>query len=145
MEFQVRQAAPSDAGAIVDLVRELAADMAEQSELIEDEAARFLAVPVCGVLLAESTGGVAGMLSYCIRPNLYHAGPVCSIDELIVHAAARRSGVGRALVTRLLALASEAGCRELSVSTMPDNAGAVRFYGALGFGDEALLLERHLP
>jgi hypothetical protein len=35
-------------------------------------------------------------------------------------------------------------CAEVSVSTMPDNQEAIRFYNKLGLVDEAIFLERHL-
>ena len=40
--------------------------------------------------------------------------------------------------------AAQAGCAEVSVSTMAGNEGAIRFYRAHGMVDEAVLLERHL-
>ena len=52
--------------------------------------------------------------------------------------------IGSALVLRAIEHARARGSAELSVSTMPDNAAALRLYRRHGLTDEAVLLERHL-
>jgi len=62
----------------------------------------------------------------------------------VVDEQARGQGIGRRLVEELLARGRAEGWAEVSVSTMPENAGAQRFYRSLGLTDEAVYLERHL-
>ncbi|MDJ0685632.1 MAG: GNAT family N-acetyltransferase [Alphaproteobacteria bacterium] len=89
------------------------------------------------VLIAEAAtgdasdmeGGVAGFCAVLLRDG-------CAVIDLIaVHPAARRSGVGRALVA-----AAEAGFRgkaeAIRVGTQETNTGSMRFYRALGFEKE---------
>lgn len=142
--LQIREAGPGDETAITALVRELAAGEGETSPLTEGYARGYLAVPGCHVLLADRGGRIAGLLSYSVRPNLYHAGPTALIEELVVGAEERGSGVGGALLEHLLAHLAATDCTEVAVSTMPDNEGAQRFYHAHGLVDEAVLLEKHL-
>ena len=147
--IEIRPAAPHDSPDIVRLVKELAGD--EPCDLTEEFAREYLAFPGCGILLAQETaagatsktGRVLGMLSYSIRPNLFHAGNGCLIEELVVKGDARGRGVGGLLVDAILQIAESLGCEEISVSTMPDNTGAIRFYKSHGFEDEAVYLERH--
>jgi hypothetical protein len=73
---------------------------------------------------------------------LYHAAPVCLIEELAVDEAMRGRGVGRALVTELLARLATTEC-EVSVAVMPDNTRALQFYKAQGLTEEAVFLEKH--
>ncbi len=145
MNFTVRPAAQSDALAICALIQELARINGERSPLEPRFVEDYLKWPGCRVLLAESEGRVFGLLSYHIRPNLYHAGPASLIEELIVRAEMRGLGVGERLVRTAIADAREAGCTEISVSTMLENEDAQRFYRRLGLGDDALLLEMHFP
>jgi ribosomal protein S18 acetylase RimI-like enzyme len=65
------------------------------------------------------------------------------IEELVVSANWRGHGIGSALMNALLRHLRKQGCAEVSVTTMPDNAGAIRFYQSHGLTDEALYLEKH--
>ena len=77
-------------------------------------------------LVAERAGRRAGLLTY--GPD----GPGrTEITALLV--LERRRGVGTALVRRLVRLATEAGDREIRVTTTNDNLGALAFYQRLGF------------
>ena len=143
-ELRIRQAGPGDEPVIVALVRELAATGNWHTPLTEDFARAYLAAPGCGVLLAEKAGRACGLLSYSVRPNLFHAGDTALVEELVVHRADRGGGVGHALMDAFLQAMRARGCVEVSVSTMPDNERARHFYRAHGFDDEALFLERHL-
>jgi ribosomal protein S18 acetylase RimI-like enzyme len=144
-EVRVRQAGPGDEPGIVTLVRELAATGGWQTPLTQEFARAYLAAPSCGVLLAEEGGRPCGLLSYSVRPNLLHAGDTALIEELVVHEGDRGRGLAHALMAAFLQAMGARGCVEVSVSTMPDNERARRFYRAHGFDDEALFLERHLP
>ncbi len=144
MSITVRDGSTVDAPVIARLVQELAIAIGETMPVDENYACEYLAYPGNHVLLAELDGRVVGMLSYNLHPNLYHAAQTCMIEELVVKSGARDQGVGSALVKALLQRAAALGCAEVSVSTMLDNHGAIRFYRRHGLVDEALLLERHL-
>jgi ribosomal protein S18 acetylase RimI-like enzyme len=140
----VREAQPTDAPAIVRLLREHAALAGEASPIAEAYVVHHLAGPESHVLLAEAAGESVGLLAYSVRPDLYHAGPVCLIEELVVRAAWRRRGIGGALMAQLARRLAERGVIEVSVAVMPANTGAVAFYRAHGLTGEALALERHM-
>ncbi|MGE5560741.1 MAG: N-acetyltransferase family protein [Chloroflexota bacterium] len=140
----MREAESGDAPQIMDLIRELAATNDETSRITEAYVEEYLSFPGCGALVAEEEGEIVGLLSYSVRPNLYHAGDTALIEELVVSGRSRGKGIGSALVREMIALAEALGCEEISVSTMPDNEGAQRFYRQHGLVDEAVLLEKHL-
>ena len=77
-------------------------------------------------LVAERGGRRAGLLTH--RPD----GPGrTEITALLV--LERRRGIGTALVRALVRRATEAGDREIRVTTTNDNLGALAFYQRLGF------------
>ena len=115
----------------------------ELTPITEEYARRFLKSEGAGILLAEETGKMIGLLSFTLRPNLFHAADSGLIEDLIVRASARGRGVGKALMDALLDRLQANGCAEVSVSTMADNIQAQRFYRSHGLVDEALFLERH--
>jgi ribosomal protein S18 acetylase RimI-like enzyme len=141
--IKIRYATQVDIADIVRLVRELAEHSDEYSPIQEDYARYFLRQPNCYVLLAEAEGRTIGLLSYLLKPDLYHASDTCYITELIVTEDSRKRGAGSALMEYLFKRMIAEGCVEVSVSTMPDNQDAIRFYKKLGLVDEAVLLEKH--
>jgi ribosomal protein S18 acetylase RimI-like enzyme len=142
--IKIRQASDADAPAIVRLVQELAESGGEHSPINAVYAVYFLHQSNCFVLLAEAEGQTIGLLSYQMKPDLYHASETCYIAELIVSNGFRDRGVGSALMENLIERMISQDCVEISVSTMPNNQGAIRFYKKHGLVDEAVLLERHL-
>lgn len=147
MSIYIRQAQPGDEAAVVALIRELGEASGFPSPVDEGHVRAFLEAPGCCVLLAEegAPGSVpAGLLSFSVRPGLFHAAPSAAIEELVVRGPARGRGVGSALMAEFLRRAEDVGCAEVSVSAMPDNEAALRLYRAHGLVDEAVFLEKHL-
>lgn len=144
MSLEIRSAGPGDEAVIVRLIQELADAEGEASPITEEYATAYLSSPGSHLLLADQNGESIGLLSYSIRPDLYHAGPTALIEELVVQASERGRGVGSALLSELLSELARLGVVEVSVTTMPGNQRARHFYQAHGLLDEAVLLEKHL-
>jgi ribosomal protein S18 acetylase RimI-like enzyme len=144
MDITVREAQWEDSSAIVQLILELAESAGERSSLTQAYVAKYLSSKTNTILLAEIQGRVVGLLSYSLRPDLYHAADSCLIEELVVQETMRRQGIGSRLLTELLSrLGCSTNCAEVSVTTLPDNAEAIKFYRRHGLTDEAVFLERH--
>jgi ribosomal protein S18 acetylase RimI-like enzyme len=94
-------------------------------------------------LLADLNGKVVGLISYTLRPNLYHSALCGVIEELVVSEASRGQGIGHALIAEVITRLQALECAEISVSTLMENRDAQRFYRSHGLVDEAILLERH--
>jgi ribosomal protein S18 acetylase RimI-like enzyme len=98
------------------LIGEHAAASGEQSPITETHVATYLSSATSRILLAEIQNRAVGLLSYSIRPDLYHAGSSCLLEELIVVEATRGHGVGSALVTELFSRLTPLACAEVSVA-----------------------------
>jgi len=143
LPYTIRDACAPDAFAILELIQTLAADDGLDTPLDVAYMEYFLAQPKCHVLLADFHGEILGLLSYLLRPDLFHGGDTAYIAELVVSEKARNQGVGSALMEILFRRLESMGVPEVSVSTMPDNAGAIKFYKRHGMVDEAVYLEKH--
>jgi len=66
------------------------------------------------------------------------------VDTLVVVAAVRRSGVGRALMGRAHRWAAERGVTEVQVVVWGFNEGAIRFYEGLGYATARRTMRRPL-
>ena len=138
-EILIREATGQDAGDVVRLISQLG----EDSDITVDYVYQYLSGADCCILLAQCGDVVAGLLSYSVRADLFHAGNSLLIEELVVDAEYRGKGIGGALLEELMKRAQGLHCKEVCLAVMPDNEDAIRFYKRHGLVDEALFLERH--
>lgn len=74
--------------------------------------------PAMKVIIAEAEDGrIPGMASVTVRPQLRLTANLITIDELVVAAAARGRGVGRALLDHVKAIAVDASAGRLELET----------------------------
>jgi GNAT superfamily N-acetyltransferase len=99
----LRDAMPDDAPEIATLIQDLAQSIGGASPITPAFVKMYLGFPGCGILLAEEDGQVAGLLSYSIRPNLYHNGDTALIEELIIMHPWLGQGLGSNLLEELFA------------------------------------------
>lgn len=85
------------------------------------------------LFVAEQEGLVVGVAALRLLPCACDPEPYAELTELYVAEAARRQGVGRALVQALEAEARAGGACRLVLLTAWRNSGAHAFYHALGY------------
>jgi ribosomal protein S18 acetylase RimI-like enzyme len=140
----IRQAHTKDAAVIVALIHELAETIGESSPLTPEFVHTYLAHSGSAILLAEEDDVISGLLSYTVKPDLYHTGYCAEVEALVVTRQARGKGVGGLLMEHILEIGQREGWAEISVSTAFENQAAQDFYRRHGMTDESILLERHL-
>ena len=135
-KIRVRPVTPSDAVAWLSMRNALWPEEGEKSH--HTEIARFLAGELKGllsVLVADDNGELLGFAELNIRP--YAEGcttdRVAFIEGWYVDPAARRAGVGAALVASAEAWARSQGCTELGSDAEVDNLSSAAAHLALGF------------
>ena len=143
LTLNIRQAQIDDTPIIVQLIRELVEMEKESTPIDENYVAYYLSQPICHVLLADIEDQTIGLLSYMMKPDLFHGNDTCYISELVVTKSFRGHSVGSALMEHLIQDLKSTGCVEVSVSTMAHNQRAINFYKQHGFVDEGVLLERN--
>lgn len=130
---QIRRATTADAGALNDMVRELAAHEGDLEHVhVDAEGWReLLARPDVRVLIAEDETGAIGFTSTVRRIHLWTGGDLLALDDLYVRPGHRDKGVGGQLMTAVARLAAE---DDLLVQwgVRLDNHAGQRFYARLG-------------
>jgi ribosomal protein S18 acetylase RimI-like enzyme len=143
MATLVRETRKQDDPVVVSLIRELGEMDGDQLGLCANDVKYFLEIPGNVILVVEADGQAAGLLTYTVSFDLWHAGDCCLIRELIISARNRQQGLGSLLLQEVFRRAERDHWMEVSVSTMPNNLPAIAFYKKHGMTDEAVLLERH--
>lgn len=86
------------------------------------------------LVVAQRDGELVGCMQLTFIPGVSRLGSWrCQIEAVRVAAAARGSGLGRAMIERAIATARERGCRLVQLTSDKGRADAHRFYAKLGF------------
>jgi GNAT superfamily N-acetyltransferase len=132
----VREARPDDVGALVALVRELAAYEREPDAVRLTEpvlAARLFGPdPAVFAHVAERGGDVVGMAVWFLTFSTWTGTHGIWLEDLYVRPEARGSGLGRRLLATLADLCVHRGYARLEWTVLDWNSPARGFYQALG-------------
>ena len=132
----IRPATSTDLPLIAELIRALADYEKLAHEVRFDEATLgeklFGAHPYAEVLIGEIDGVPQGFALFFHNFSTFEGKPGIYLEDLFVRPEARGSGLGKALLTRLAALAVERDCARLEWSVLDWNAPAIGFYQSLG-------------
>ena len=139
--FTMRPAELRDVGAIVQLIRDLA-EFEQLTHLLQvtPEKLRpqlFGERPAAEALVAEigdgkGGGEVVAFALFFTNFSTFLALPGLYLEDLYVKPGQRGSGIGRALLTRLAALAVERQYGRFEWSVLDWNEHAIRFYPGMG-------------
>ena len=134
--FTLRAAELRDVTPIVQLIRDLARfEKLEHLVQATPEKLRpqlFGEKPAAEAIVAESAGEVVAFALFFTNFSTFLAQPGLYLEDLYVKPEHRGSGIGRALLTRLAALAVERGCGRFEWSVLDWNENAIRFYEGMG-------------
>jgi GNAT superfamily N-acetyltransferase len=83
-------------------------------------------------LVAEMDGSLEGLAIFYEGINSFRARPFLFLEDLVVTEAARRRGVGEALVAAVAREAVSRGASRVEWAVLDWNEGALRFYRRLG-------------
>lgn len=134
--FELRPAEPRDVDAIVRLIRDLA-EFERLLHLVQATPEKlslhlFGPRPAAEAMVVERGGGVVGFALFFTNFSTFLAQPGLYLEDLYVQPEHRGAGIGRALLTRLAALAVARGCGRFEWSVLDWNESAIRFYEGMG-------------
>jgi GNAT superfamily N-acetyltransferase len=132
----LRPATPADLPAIVGLIRELA-DFEQLTHLVvvTPESLQphlFGPRPAAEAVVGEVDGKVVAFALFFSNFSTFLGRPGLYLEDLYVQPAHRGSGLGKALLSHLGALAVERGCGRFEWSVLDWNANAINFYEKMG-------------
>ena len=142
MTISIRPAIAEDLPLIASLIRALADYEKLSHEVRFDEAVLgqklFGARPYAEVVIGELDGTPQGFALFFHNFSTFEGKPGIYLEDLFVKPEARGSGLGKALLSHLAALAIERDCARLEWWVLDWNEPSIGFYKSLGakFMDE---------
>lgn len=134
--YTLREARRGDESAIIGLIRELA--VFEKLEHLMRATPQALAEhlfgdrPVAEARVVEVGGEIVAFALFFTNYSTFLGQPGLWLEDLYVRPAHRGSGLGKALITHLAALAVQRGCGRFEWSVLDWNRNAIDFYEGLG-------------
>jgi len=136
LSLSIRSATPADISLIGQFIRDLAEYEKLAHEVRFDEAVMaqklFGPRPFAEVLIGEIDGTPQGFALFFHNFSTFEGRPGIYLEDLFVRPDARGSGLGKALLGKLAALAVERDCARLEWSVLDWNTPAIDYYKALG-------------
>jgi GNAT superfamily N-acetyltransferase len=136
LSLSIRPAGQADLSIIAQFIRDLAEYERLAHEVRFDEAVLgdrlFGPRPYAEVLIGELDGEPHGFALFFHNFSTFEGRPGIYLEDLFVRPEARGSGLGKALLQRLAALAVERDCARLEWSVLDWNEPAINFYKSLG-------------
>jgi len=134
--YTLRPAEPRDVADIVGLIEELA-EFENLGHLARATAEKlhphlFGERPVAEALIGEIDGEAVAFALFFTNFSTFLAQPGLYLEDLYVRPAHRRSGLGKALLTRLAEIACERDYGRFDWSVLDWNEDAIRFYQKMG-------------
>ncbi len=136
MQLTIRPATPTDIPQILQFIRDLAtyelepeAVLATEADLLRDG---FGPNPRFHCLIAEVEQQPAGFALYFLNYSTWRGHHGIHIEDLYVHPTLRGQGIGKALFTRIAAIAVAEGCPRLQWDVLEWNTPAIDFYEQMG-------------
>jgi GNAT superfamily N-acetyltransferase len=134
--LSIRPARAEDLALIDELIRGLAdyEGLAHAVRMDRDTLGEHLfgLRPMAEVLIGELDGAASGFALFFHNFSTFEGRPGIWLEDLFVVPAARRSGLGKALLSQVAAIAQERGCARLEWTVLDWNMMAINFYRSLG-------------
>lgn len=135
MTLDIRPAVAADVPVILHLIRRLAEyeRLADACEATEERlhSSLFGSSPHAEVLIADWDGQPVGFALFCHNYSTFIARRGIWLEDLFVESPFRGRGIGRALLSRLAAIALERECGRVEWSVLDWNRPAIDFYRSL--------------
>ena len=135
-EITIRKATAQDLPGILETYAQPGIDGVDviDAEGAEEILRRMDRYPAYAVYVALEDGKVVGSYALLIMDNLRHRGsPSGVVEDVVVHPAWQRRGIGRRMMEHALEACRGAGCYKVTLSSNRRSTAAHAFYASLGF------------
>jgi GNAT superfamily N-acetyltransferase len=140
MTTNIRTAQYADAEAVLALAKPFATSFVVDGQAFHRSFSALLASPQAHLSVAETSQQLVGYALGFEHHTFYANGRVAWVEEIMVHEAFRRQGIGQLLMQEFEAWAVARGCKLVALATRR----AAAFYQALGYEESAAYFRKLL-
>ncbi|MDR0734585.1 MAG: GNAT family N-acetyltransferase [Elusimicrobiota bacterium] len=140
--FQIRLCANDDYLPVFELLKQLWPDMELDYETLQVVYEKALKSDKQKLIVGLTAKKIIGFCSLTIRNNLWLAGNLGHIDELIVDKNFRGYGIGGKLMDEIIKIAKENNCKRIELDSAFHRKEAHKIYEHLGYENRAYLFSK---
>lgn len=138
MTVEIRECRTEDFDAVAKLLHQLWPDKIFDRRALKHVYEHALGSAQQKLIVGLVDGKLVGFCSLTIKNNLWVCGNLGTVDELIVDANYRRTGIGKQLINKIFQIAIENNCKRIELDSSFHRKEAHRFYESIGFKSRAL-------
>lgn len=143
--LEIRSARRGDFPAVSSLLSQMHEEASLDEAPSETAFCEILESPSRVILVAVDKGTVVATVDLFVMANMTRGGrPWAGIENLVVDAEYRRSGIGRALIEVVMDIAREQGCYKLQLVSHQRRSAAHDLYRQIGFDAPVYGYRRYL-
>jgi|SRR3989304_5667252 len=142
--FQIRPCRIEDFNEVLELLHQLWPDKSLDTASLRIVYDRALVSDSQAYVCVTAGEKIIAFGSLTVKNNLWQAGYLGHVDELVVDKKYRSRGVGTQVLEQLIALAKQKGCCRIELDSASHRTDAHRFYERHGFENRGYLFSRVL-
>jgi ribosomal protein S18 acetylase RimI-like enzyme len=144
MNIKIRNCSSDDFEGVQKLLQQLWPDRNFNVKDLREVYEKALSSQNQKLMVAVAADRIVGFCSLTIKNNLWQAGNLGVVDELVVDAEYRGFGIGKILMEKITQIAIENECKRLELDSSFHRKEAHQFYEHLGFKSRAFWFSKEL-
>ena len=144
MELKIRLAEQTDFDSVFGLLKQLWPDLDLNYHTLHEIYLKAIDSKVQQLIIGVADNKIVGFCSLTIKNNLWQAGNLGHVDELVVDKHYRGKGYGKKLIDSITHIAIDLKCKRIELDSAFHRKEAHRFYESIGYENRAYLFSRTL-
>lgn len=144
MELRIRLAEQEDFETIFGLLKQLWPDLDLDYKTLSKIYLKSIDSEVQQLISGIADNKIVGFCSLTIKNNLWQAGNLGHIDELVIDEEYRGNGFGKLMIESITEIAQNLKCKRIELDTAFYRKESHKFYESIGYKNRAYLFSRKL-
>lgn len=144
MDLEIRICKQDDFPSIFKLLKTLWVDFDLNFEHLQTVYFKAIQSENQKLIVGTIKGQIVGFCSLTIKNNLWLAGKLGHVDEIVVDESFRGQGIGKKLMERITEIAKENSCKRIELDSAFHRKNAHGFYKSIGYEVRAYLFSKTL-
>ncbi|MCP4552989.1 MAG: GNAT family N-acetyltransferase [Bacteroidetes bacterium] len=144
MELKIRLARQADFDSVYNLIKQLWPNMKSDYKTLNEIYLKGIDSVMQRLIVGELNNQVIGFCSLTVNNNLWQAGNLGHVDELVIDKDYRGKGFGKKMIESITQIARDLKCKRIELDSGFHRKDAHRFYESIGYENRAYLFSRKL-